>query len=189
MTSGGVLKEVRPTANLKRMKNLTLTKDKIPHKNDNNDNKSHHNHHNHHNHHDNNNNNNKRDNDGPVPLHELPQHIRTLGETLGMDPSLTHYKKKGGVYGHFFTDLTPTMRSMVLDRVKYNKHMIQMEGFKPNPNPEDKKKKKKKVDTFQPVTGMSKLRDKLNAQITADYDKGITITITITITIPIRLQL
>jgi len=47
-----------------------------------------------------------------------------------------------------------------------------MEGFKPNPNPEDKKKKKKKVDTFQPVTGMSKLRDKLNAQITADYDKG-----------------
>lgn len=156
MTSGGVLKEVRPTANLKRMKNLTLTKDKMPHHHNNHD--SHHN-----------NDHKKHDNDGPVPIHELPQHIRTLGETLGMDPSLTHYKKKGGVYGHFFTDLTPTMRNMVLDRVKHNKHMIQMEGFKP---PEDKKKKKKKVDTFQPVTGMSKLRDKLNAQITADYDKG-----------------
>jgi len=155
MTSGGVLKEVRPTANLKRVKNLTMNKDKMALKRQHEQDKAH--------------NDNKRDSDGPVPIHELPQHIRNLGETLGMDPSLTHYKKKGGVYGHFFTDLTPAMRDMVLDRVKFNKHKIQMEGYKV---PEDKKKKKKKVDSFQPVTGMSKLRDKLNAQITADYDKG-----------------
>lgn len=151
MTSGGVLKEVRPAANIKRMKNLTMNKDKMALKRQHEQSKE-----------------QKRDNDGPVPLNELPQHLRNLGETLGMDPSLTPYKKKGGVYGHFFTDLTPAMRDLVLDRVKFNKHKIQMEGFKV---PEEKKKKKKK-DTFQPVTGMSKLRDKLNAQITADYDKG-----------------
>ena len=98
--------------------------------------------------------------------------ILSLAETLGIDPiaSGVKYKRTGGVYGHFFSDLPKVVREMIMTKFVENKKLIQKEG---NRHPEEKSKKKKKKDTFQPKTGMSMLRAKLASQLDmADYDKG-----------------
>lgn len=99
-----------------------------------------------------------------------------LAETLGLDSSVSGvtYDKLGGIYGHFFNDLSDDIRSMVLQRYKDNKELIRAQ-------PEIKedyllgasKKKKKDEDSFQPRTNLSKLRKKLqdNANL-GDTDKG-----------------
>ena len=97
----------------------------------------------------------------------------SLSETLGMDPEVSglRYKKTGGIYGHFFKDLSPLVKDMLLERYTSNKIMIQQESNKPVNRKEENKKKK--VDTFQPKTTMSMLRKKIEDNSNfPEYDKG-----------------
>jgi hypothetical protein len=104
--------------------------------------------------------------------------VNSLTEALGLDSSITgisYGKKVGGIYGHFFSDLPQSIKEMVMKKYKENKTLIQNEG---NHNYveealKNKGKKKKKKDENVPVTGMSKLRDKMLSQIgQADPDVG-----------------
>jgi hypothetical protein len=100
------------------------------------------------------------------------QEKSTLLDSLGLDSTVSgvKYKKQGGVYSHFFTDLPPKIKEMVMGTYIGNKVRIQKEGFIV---PEIKQTKKKKVDTFQPKTGMSMLRAKLgDHKVESDYDVG-----------------
>lgn len=99
----------------------------------------------------------------------------SLSETLGMDPEVSglRYRKTGGVYGHFFKDLSPLVKDMLLERYTANKVMIQQEGNRPVNRKKEEAEKKKKVDTFQPKTTMSMLRKKIeNNSNLPEYDKG-----------------
>eukprot|EP00602_Paraphysomonas_sp_CaronLab_P003915 CAMPEP_0185039458 /NCGR_PEP_ID=MMETSP1103-20130426/36337_1 /TAXON_ID=36769 /ORGANISM="Paraphysomonas bandaiensis, Strain Caron Lab Isolate" /LENGTH=1261 /DNA_ID=CAMNT_0027578349 /DNA_START=138 /DNA_END=3923 /DNA_ORIENTATION=- len=94
-------------------------------------------------------------------------------ELLGLDSEVLakqFRKKTGGVYGHFFKDLTPSVRDMVMQQFVENKKMIQKEGARM------KGMGKRRVnisDMCQPKTTMSIMRAKLKASMnTADYDKG-----------------
>ena len=96
----------------------------------------------------------------------------SLSESLGLDSSISgiKYKRSGGVYGHFFNDLPPLVKDLILENHKRNKVLIQQEGCKKQ---EKENKKKKEIDSFQPRTTMSMLRKKVNDAINlAEYDKG-----------------
>ena len=99
--------------------------------------------------------------------------LLSLAETLGVDPIVSgaKYRRTGGVYGHFFSDLPREVKQMIMEKFVENKKLIQREGNR-KVDPEGKKKKKKK-DTFQPKTGMSMLRAKIASQLVmAEYDAG-----------------
>jgi hypothetical protein len=96
-------------------------------------------------------------------------------ELLGLDSEVlanTFKKKTGGVYGHFFKDLSPGVKTMVMTRFTANKQLIQKEGARMT----DMKRKRGDMTTDnQPKTTMSILRAKAAASHhTADYDKGTT---------------
>ncbi len=99
---------------------------------------------------------------------------QVLAEALGL-PSIVSginfHKKVGGIYGHFFRDLPPSIKERVMEGFVAGKKLIQKEGFRKPEPPEDKKKKK--VDTFKPKTTISQLRKKVHdAESMAPYDKG-----------------
>ena len=54
------------------------------------------------------------------------QGTANLGDTLGVNPLVSgvKYKDLGGMYGHFFNDLSPGVKQMVLQKYKDNKHLI-----------------------------------------------------------------
>ena len=92
-------------------------------------------------------------------------------ELLGMDSMILHntfHKRIGGAYSHFFKDLSPTVKEMVMKQYISNKHLIQIEGAKPK-----EKVKKQERDTNTPVTKASALKMKAEAaRNMADYDVG-----------------
>ena len=94
---------------------------------------------------------------------------------LGVDPltsGITFGKKRtGGIFGHFFHDLSPVVKEMVMGRYIANKKMIQEYGaLKPKAARDAKSRKK---DNFQPKTSLSMLRKKIEkAAEQADYDRG-----------------
>ena len=65
------------------------------------------------------------------------------------------------MYGHFFQDLSPEIKKMVMERYVMNKNLIQKEGTRVIKS----EKKGGKVDTFQPKTTMSMLRKKIEATV------------------------
>jgi len=108
----------------------------------------------------------------------MSKSVNSLTEALGLDASVSGIKfgkKVGGIYGHFFSDLPATIKELLMKKYKDNKLLIQHEG---NHNYvkealENKGKPKKKKDENVPVTGMSKMRDKmLQAVGQADPDVG-----------------
>ena len=108
----------------------------------------------------------------------LSKSVNSLTEALGLDSSISgisYGKKKGGIYGHFFSDLPESIKSMLILKYQQNKLLIQTEG---NHNyieeaKKNKGKKPQKKEENVPVTGMSKLRDKMMAAVgQADPDVG-----------------
>ena len=100
-------------------------------------------------------------------VHFTPDH-------LGVDPSVSGVyvsaKKKGGVYGHFFHSLSPTIKELIMGRYILNKKLIQEEGVKKKPV---SKAQAAAIDTFQPKTSISMLRKKIEkAANEGEYDKG-----------------
>lgn len=97
-------------------------------------------------------------------------------DSLGLDAAVSgvKYKKLGGIYGHFFNDLSPEIREMVMSKYKDNKHLIRDEG-----NLEilqliaQQKKERQTEDTNQPRTNISMMRAKQQAAaVSGEYDKG-----------------
>ena len=107
-------------------------------------------------------------------------------------------KKAGGAFGHFFIDLSPAIKKLVLERIRDNKKRIQTDSYltpaelarylkkktrKKNANGEEEEfdfsggifggEKSEKVDSFVPKTTLSIMKEK--AMLTAsscDYDCG-----------------
>ena len=105
--------------------------------------------------------------------------------------------KIGGVFGHFFTDLSPVIKKLILERINDNKKRIQKESFlspaeiakilkknnKKNRNGEYEDfdfsgglfidEIKEKTDDFRPRTNITIMRDKVALLATrCDYDCG-----------------
>ena len=120
---------------------------------------------------------------------------------IGEDGVLIARKKKkkvGGAFGHFFIDLSPAIKKLVLDRIKENKKRIQSESYltplelakylrkmkKKSKNTsitEDfdfsgsilSDEKTVKIDTFVPKTNLTQLKEKNQLIGTGcDYDCG-----------------
>jgi stress-induced morphogen len=101
-------------------------------------------------------------------------YVKFTPDFLGVDPSVSGVfvsaKKKGGVYGHFFQELPPAIKDLVMGRYILNKKLIQEEGVKKKPVT---KAQAAMVDTFQPKTTMSMLRKKIEKAATeGEYDRG-----------------
>lgn len=96
-----------------------------------------------------------------------------LADSIGLDPIVSgaSMRKSGGVHGHFFADLSPEVKTLIMKRFKENKVMIQKEGHVSVAK--DKKKKGKKVDSHVPKTSLSLLRAATGATAGA-YDIGTT---------------
>ena len=104
--------------------------------------------------------------------------VNSLTEALGLDSSISGIKfgkKVGGIYGHFFSDLPSHIKELLMKKYKDQKLLIQHEGnhnYALEAEQGNKSKKKKKAENT-PVTGMSKMREKMLAQIgQADPDVG-----------------
>lgn len=127
--------------------------------------------------------------DGTISLAEGPPRAKspqssTMADTLGLDPAVSgvKYKKLGGIYGHFFNDLSDNVRDMVLDRYKNNKELIrhtekQSSSVEQKDNKlaylDSKNVQNQEEDTFKPQTNLAKLRAKVhNKQQLGEADKG-----------------
>lgn len=89
---------------------------------------------------------------------------RELVDSIGLHESVSgvQYAKLGGIYGHFFNDLSSDVRAMVLERYQNNKELIRivapaaepapLQAFPDQPQP-----------SFQPKTNLSMLRAKIKA--------------------------
>jgi stress-induced morphogen len=109
--------------------------------------------------------------------------VSSLLDSLGLDASISGVidkKKVGGIYGHFFADLPHDIKEKLSKKYRENKTMIEHEGnhnyveeAAQKKKDEASGKKKKEEDTFQPVTGMSKMRRAMEAsKAYADPDVG-----------------
>ena len=77
-------------------------------------------------------------------------------------------KKVGGIYGHFFRDLPHDIKEKLSKKFRENKSLIEQEGNRNHVKEAEERLRKEAerkrrgedehVDTFQPVTGMSKMR-------------------------------
>ncbi len=120
----------------------------------------------------------------PLPKSPPNSGRPALSDTLGLEAAVSgvKYAKLGGIYGHFFNDLSPGIREMVMHKYRDNKHLIQAEG---NVNVHEVAETKRRakalaielgtpaVDTFQPHTNLSALRAKAVASTSlSEYDKG-----------------
>jgi stress-induced morphogen len=93
-------------------------------------------------------------------------------ELLGLDSNVLHntfQKRIGGAYSHFFKDLSPAIKEMVMKQFLMNKHLIQKEG-----TAKVKDGKKKRHDpNAPPVTAAELMKAKADAvKTTSDYDVG-----------------
>eukprot|EP01041_Mallomonas_annulata_P006103 gene6103-12356_t len=67
----------------------------------------------------------------PKTFINKPATAYNSAELLGVDASIsgvTESDKTGGIYGHFFSDLSPAMRGLVMEEHRRNKTLIQHEG-------------------------------------------------------------
>jgi hypothetical protein len=79
-------------------------------------------------------------------------------------------KKTGGVFGHFFMDINPEIRALIMEGFKNNKKMIQAEGTKAPPK---KNASEAEEDSHHPVTTLSKMKKKLEStEHMSAYDSG-----------------
>lgn len=101
-----------------------------------------------------------------------------LAETLGLHESISgvRYAKLGGIYGHFFNDLSQDVRAMVLERYQSNKHLIRLETHAdPNVARDITAIPLEEEPSFKPKTNLSVMRAK--AQVEANLlppDRGTT---------------
>ena len=106
--------------------------------------------------------------------------VSSLLDSLGLDASISGVidkKKVGGIYGHFFGDLPSDIKEKLSKKYRENKTMIEQEGNRNYVKEAEEKKKKgkdkKEEDSFQPKTGMSMMRKKMEAsKAYADPDVG-----------------
>eukprot|EP00981_Chlorochromonas_danica_P012053 scaffold4399_cov175-Ochromonas_danica.AAC.3 len=110
-----------------------------------------------------------------------------LGDTLGLDPTVSGvtYSKLGGIYGHFFRDLSEDVRALVLERYQHNKQLIRLEGHATTPVaatatttttpalPPSMTQTQPRP-SFQPKTNLSRLRTRIQAEKEglAEPDRG-----------------
>jgi len=100
-----------------------------------------------------------------------------LADSLGLDASVSgvKYKKLGGIYGHFFNDLSPEIRQLVMSKYQDNKHLIRDESNLAimETLAQQKKAAQNHDDSNQPKTTLSMMRNKqAAAQVAGEYDKG-----------------
>lgn len=113
------------------------------------------------------------DRDSFLPnIHEktsMAQGYGSVGDSIGLTSLVSgiKFKKTGGVYGHFFNDLSPGIKALIMGKFKENKVMIQREG---SVSVDKKKKTKRKENT--PMTGLAMLRSKVAMAALGAYDKG-----------------
>ena len=113
--------------------------------------------------------------------------VSSLLDSLGLDGAISGVidkKKVGGIYGHFFSDLPPDIKEKLGKKYRENKSLIEHEGNRNHIEEALEKARKeaerkargeeeKEVDTFQPVTGMSKMRRAMeDKKGNADPDVG-----------------
>lgn len=97
---------------------------------------------------------------------------------LGEDGNTVKRRKKKikaeGIYGHFFNDLSPYIKKLVLEIIRNNKRKIQKEGYKVKGvvDSKNKKKDKDKADSFLPKTNLQVSRDRVVFLSGAEYDTG-----------------
>lgn len=89
-----------------------------------------------------------------------------VGETLGLDPSVSgvQYTQLGGIYGHFFNDLSDDVRALVMERYKNNKEYIRAFPIGSREREESTAKSKKEEDSFKPRTNFARMRKKIQDQ-------------------------
>ncbi len=110
----------------------------------------------------------------PTTISKSDSQKRSMADTLGLDPTVSGvaYEQLGGIYGHFFNDLSNDVRDMVLNKYKDNKDLIRTVNKQPS-SMEQKHNKTAHLSTlkhhdeeeehsFQPRTHLAKLRSKLN---------------------------
>jgi hypothetical protein len=110
----------------------------------------------------------------------------SMADTLGLDPSVSGvtYDQLGGIYGHFFNDLSSDVRDMVINKYKDNKELIRVVDKQPSSIEQRNNKGSHLIGSksskhaedehcFQPRTTLAKLRGKLNIDGTkGDIDSG-----------------
>jgi hypothetical protein len=102
------------------------------------------------------------------------------GDLLGLDSEILFkqfHKKTGGVYSHFFKDLSPGVKHMVLSRYLMNKQLIQKEGNRMKEKHSRRKNIHQNISSTStsttPITTMSILKAKLStSKYLSDYDSG-----------------
>ena len=92
-----------------------------------------------------------------------------MADSLGLDPAVSgvRYKKLGGIYGHFFNDLSPSVKEMVMNRYKNNKDLIRDESNTEVLELHAKLKKERldrqSGDSGVPLTNLARMRAKVAA--------------------------
>jgi hypothetical protein len=101
---------------------------------------------------------------------------QVIADSLGLDPSISgvKYKKLGGIYGHFFNDLSTEVRDLVMLKYENNRELIRDESRAPPPKKDPFTIQPEEELTFQPKTNAHRFKTK--AQIMKDglNDKGTT---------------
>jgi len=98
-----------------------------------------------------------------------------LAESLGLHDAVSgvKYKKLGGIYGHFFNDLSPAIKELVMSKYKDNKTLIRDESNTSIMDFHKVAKEQAHKDMHQPKTTMSMMRAKQEASaVSGEYDKG-----------------
>jgi len=98
-----------------------------------------------------------------------------MADSLGLHEAVSgvKYKKLGGIYGHFFNDLSPEIRELVMSKYKDNKNLIRDESNQDIIDFRAKQKKQAQEESHQPKTTMSMMRAKQQASaVSGEYDKG-----------------
>ena len=98
-------------------------------------------------------------------------------DSIGLDPAVSgvKYKKLGGIYGHFFNDLSSEIKELVMSKYKDNKHLIRDESNAEIMQFHTQNKKNIQENTVSntPQTNISKMRLKQQAAtLSGEYDKG-----------------
>jgi hypothetical protein len=91
-----------------------------------------------------------------------------------LEDSNVQKKKKfrtgGGIFGHFFKDMSSEVKKLVMQRVKENKQLIQREGHLTADQLAEIKKQKAAKREFQPKTNLLLARER--EAYLGEYDKG-----------------
>lgn len=58
------------------------------------------------------------------------EEVDQFADSIGLDATVSgvQYRKLGGIYGHFFNDLSPSIKELVLSKYKDNKQLIRYES-------------------------------------------------------------